>query len=35
MNKQTVIAFLVGWFFAMFISPASLLGMAKGITSGS
>jgi hypothetical protein len=35
MNKHTVIAFLVGWFFAMFISPASIFGMAKGLTSAA
>jgi hypothetical protein len=35
MNKHTVIAFLLGWFLSLVVSPATLLGMAKGITSGS
>ena len=32
MNKQTVIAFLIGWFVSLLISPASILGMARSVT---
>lgn len=35
MNKHTVIAFLLGWFLSLLISPGAILGMAKGVTSGA
>lgn len=35
MNKHTIIAFLIGWFVSLLVSPASILGMAKSVTKAA
>ena len=35
MNKHSIIAFLLGWFLSLVVSPGSLLGMVKGVTSAA
>jgi hypothetical protein len=34
-SKHTIIAFLVGWFFALLVNPTQILGMGRGLVSPS
>lgn len=33
MSKQQIIAFLLGWLVALFVSPSQIFGMFKGVSA--